>query len=46
MSAVAAPTVRRGTPKAVRRKRFLTSVAEHSLLIVVAVAFLLPVVFV
>jgi len=46
VSAVAAPAVRRRAPKAVRRKRFLLSVAEHSLLIAAAAAFLLPVVFV
>jgi multiple sugar transport system permease protein len=46
VSAVAAPIVRRELPREVRRRRFLVSVAEHSLLIVAAAAFILPVVFV
>jgi multiple sugar transport system permease protein len=46
VSAVAAPFVRRKPPAAVRRRRFLVSVAEHSLLIAVTLAFVLPVVFV
>jgi multiple sugar transport system permease protein len=37
---------RRRPPAAVRRKRFLLSVANHSLLIVLAIAFLLPFVFI
>jgi multiple sugar transport system permease protein len=40
-----APLVRRRPPAAVRRKRLLLSVANHSLLIAVAVAFLAPIVF-
>ena len=44
---VAAGTlVRRKPPWAVRRRRFLVSVADHSLLIVVAVMFLLPFAFI
>jgi multiple sugar transport system permease protein len=47
VSAVAAPAVeRRRPPIEVRRRRFLMAVAEHSLLIAVAAAFILPVVFV
>jgi multiple sugar transport system permease protein len=46
MSAVAAPFVRRTPPLAVRRRKFLVSVAEHSLLIAAAAAFILPVIFV
>jgi multiple sugar transport system permease protein len=46
VSAVAAPIVRRKPPLAVRRRKFLFSVAEHSLLIAAAAAFVLPVVFV
>jgi multiple sugar transport system permease protein len=46
MSAVAAPFVRRKPPRAVRRRKFLISVAEHSLLIAATLAFVLPVVFV
>ena len=48
MSAVAAGTtlVRRQPPVAVRRKRFLLSVANHSLLIAAAIVFLLPFVFI
>ena len=48
MTAVAerpAELVRRKPPAAVRRKRFLIAVAEHSLLIAAAIAFLAPVVF-
>ena len=45
MSAVAAPFERRKLPAAVRRQRFLISVAEHSILIATALAFLAPVVF-
>jgi multiple sugar transport system permease protein len=40
-----AELVRRKPPAAVRRKRFLIAVAEHSLLIAAAIAFLAPVVF-
>jgi multiple sugar transport system permease protein len=47
VSAVAAPTVERRKPPAeVRRRRFLMGVAQHSLLIAAAAAFILPVVFV
>jgi multiple sugar transport system permease protein len=47
VSAVAAPAVeRRRPPSEVRRRRFLMAVAQHSLLIAVAAAFILPVVFV
>jgi multiple sugar transport system permease protein len=47
MSAVTAGTlVRRQPPVAVRRKRFLLAVANHSLLIVAAIVFLLPFVFI
>jgi multiple sugar transport system permease protein len=42
---VAAVPVRRQVPAAVRRRRFLVGVAEHSLLIVAALAFLAPFVF-
>jgi len=45
-SAVATPFVRRKVPRAVRRRRLLVSVAEHSLLIVAALAFIAPVVFI
>ena len=37
---------RRRPPAAVRRKRFLLAVANHSILIVLAIAFLLPFVFI
>ena len=47
MSAVAAPPFeRRKLPRAVRRQRFLIAVAEHSLLIATAIAFVAPVVFI
>ena len=49
MSAVAhaeSTTTRRAVPNAVRRRRLLVSIADHSLLIVVAIAFVAPVVFV
>jgi multiple sugar transport system permease protein len=47
MSAVAtAPVVRRRAPAAVRRKRFLLAVANHSVLIAAAIAFLAPFVFI
>ena len=47
-AATAAPAafVRRRPPVAVRRKRFLVGVATHSLLIVTAIVFLLPFVFI
>jgi len=47
MSAVAAtPVVRRRLPARVRRRRFLIAVADHSLLIAAAIAFLAPFVFI
>ncbi len=46
MSAAAAPFERRKLPRAVRRQRFLISVAEHSLLIAASLAFLAPIVFI
>ena len=46
MSATAAPFERRTPPAAVRRQRFLIAVAEHSLLIAAALAFIAPVVFI
>ncbi len=50
MSTQAAPVeasfVRRRPPVAIRRKRFLTAVATHSLLIAAAVIFLLPFIFI
>jgi multiple sugar transport system permease protein len=48
MTAVApsAPFVRRRAPAAVRRRRFLLSVANHSLLIGASIAFLAPFVFI
>jgi multiple sugar transport system permease protein len=48
VSAVAsgAPVVRRRVPAAVRRKRFLLAVANHSVLIAAAIAFLAPFVFI
>jgi multiple sugar transport system permease protein len=46
MSALAAPLERRRPSRAVRRRRFLVSVANHSLLIAAAGIFLAPVVFI
>ena len=43
---VATPLVRRRASAAFRRKRFLVGVAQHSLLIAVAIAFLAPFVFI
>jgi multiple sugar transport system permease protein len=43
---ISASLVRRKPPLAVRRKRFLLSVANHSLLIAAAAMFLLPFVFI
>jgi multiple sugar transport system permease protein len=43
---VAAPIVRRRPPAAVRRKRFLASVAQHSVLIALAIAFVAPFAFI
>jgi multiple sugar transport system permease protein len=44
---VAAPATpaRREVPRSVRRKRFLVAVADHSLLIAAAIAFVFPIVF-
>ncbi len=42
----AAPLVRRRPPRSVRRWRFLIAVAEHSLLIAAAIAFLTPFAFI
>jgi multiple sugar transport system permease protein len=44
--AVAQPLVKRKPPWAVRRKRLLLAVANHSLLIVVAIMFIAPFVFI
>ena len=46
MNAVAAPFERRRPPPAVRRRRFLITVADHSILIAMAIAFLAPIVFI
>ena len=46
MSAAVAPLQRRRPSPQVRRRRFLISVADHSLLIAAAAAFLAPVVFI
>ena len=46
MSAIVAPLQRRRPSPQVRRRRFLISVADHSLLIAAAAAFLAPVVFI
>jgi multiple sugar transport system permease protein len=43
---VAAPLVRRRLPVEVRRKRFLIAVANHSLLIVTALIFVAPFIFI
>jgi multiple sugar transport system permease protein len=43
--AAAAPPARREVPRAVRRRRFLIRVAEHSLLIAATIAFAFPFVF-
>jgi multiple sugar transport system permease protein len=43
---VSVPFVRRRLPASVRRKRFLLAVANHSLLIAAAVAFIAPFVFI
>ena len=45
-AAETAAVVRRRAPAAVRRRRFLVAVADHSILIVVAIAFLLPLAFI
>jgi multiple sugar transport system permease protein len=44
--AVAQPVVRRKVPAAVRRKRFLVAVANHSLVIAAAIIFLAPFIFI
>jgi multiple sugar transport system permease protein len=46
VTAVAQPFERRKLPREVRRRRFLIAVAEHSLLIATAIAFIAPVVFI
>ncbi|HMC68265.1 MAG TPA: hypothetical protein VKJ07_03845, partial [Mycobacteriales bacterium] len=46
VSAAATQLVRRTPPRSVRRRRFLIAVAEHSVLIAVAIAFLAPFVFI
>jgi multiple sugar transport system permease protein len=43
---VAAPLLRRRAPAALRRKRLLLAVAQHSLLIAVSIAFLAPFAFI
>jgi multiple sugar transport system permease protein len=43
---VSTPIVRRKAPASVRRKRFLLAVANHSVLIAAAIAFLAPFVFI
>jgi multiple sugar transport system permease protein len=42
---VAAPLVRRTVPRAVRRKRLLVAIADHSVLVVLAIMFIAPFVF-
>jgi multiple sugar transport system permease protein len=42
----ASAIVRRQVPRAVRRRRFLVAVADHSILIAVAATFLAPIVFI
>jgi multiple sugar transport system permease protein len=44
--AAPAPLVRRRVPAAIRRRRFLLAVADHSILIGVAICFLAPIVFI
>jgi multiple sugar transport system permease protein len=46
VTAAPATFVRRRPPWSVRRRRFLVAVAEHSLLIAAAIAFLAPLVFI
>jgi multiple sugar transport system permease protein len=43
---VPATVVKQKVPTAVRRRRFLIAVADHSILIALAIAFLLPIVFI
>jgi multiple sugar transport system permease protein len=45
-ASVPLPFVRRKPPRAVRRRRLLVSIANHSLLIAAAIAFLAPVTFI
>jgi multiple sugar transport system permease protein len=45
-AAETAAVVKRRAPAAVRRRRFLVAVADHSLLIVLAIVFLAPLVFI
>src|SRR5262249_44961175 len=45
-AATSVPLVRRRAPAAVRRKRFLLAVANHSLLIGFSIAFLAPFIFI
>ena len=45
-TATAAPITRRRVPAAVRRRRFLIAVANHAVLIGIAIAFLAPFVFI
>jgi len=45
-AAATTPFVRRRPPADVRRKRFLLAVAQHSVLIAIAIAFLAPFVFI
>jgi multiple sugar transport system permease protein len=45
-AAETAAVVRRKAPAAVRRRRFLVAVADHSILIVLAIVVLLPIVFI
>jgi multiple sugar transport system permease protein len=42
----AAPAVARSVPRAVRRRRFLVAVADHSILIALSIGFLAPIVFI
>ena len=46
VSAAAPHFIRRKPPRSVRRRRFLIAVAEHSLVIAAAIAFLLPFAFI
>ena len=45
VAAPAAPPAPRRRPRAVRRKRLLVAIADHSLLIAAAIAFVFPIVF-
>jgi multiple sugar transport system permease protein len=46
VAAPAAPPARRELPRAVRRRRRLVAIADHSLLIAAAIAFVFPIVFI